>query len=71
MEGLLAWLETVEGMLTKVSTGVFLVCIVAAGIMFATSGGKEPQGAKKWVLNILVAVAVVSFGTAIITGLMI
>lgn len=70
MEGLIAWLEGVQGMITRISGAVFLVCIAGAALMFALSGGKEPQGAKKWVFNIFIAIAIASFGTTIVTALM-
>ena len=65
MEALLGWLEKVQGYASKIGFGICFICVILLAIVFFTGGARGAEGGKKWALNILVGIAVLSFGTAI------
>jgi len=70
MEQLLAWLERIQGYAKTIGFSLCLVCVIILAIVFFTGGTRGAEGGKKWALNILVGIAILSFGTAIVTSLM-
>lgn len=69
MSGLLAWFEKVQVLIQTVGYSILTICVILLAILLGTSGGKPAEGAKKWAINILSALAVLSFGVSIIATL--
>ena len=69
MSNLMGWLEKLQGYASQVGFAVCLVCVIILGIVFITGGARGAEGGKKWALNILIGIAVLSFGVSIVTSL--
>ena len=70
MQQLLGWIEKIQGYAQTLGFAICLVCVILLAIVFFTGGTRGAEGGKKWAINILVGLAILSFGTAIVSSLM-
>ena len=69
MEKFLAWLETQRANILLITTPLFVIFVILAGICIASSKrGLEDN--KPWLKNIVIGIALVFFATTIVTILM-
>ncbi len=69
MTNLMGWLEKLQGYATQIGWGVCLLCVIILSVVFFTGGANGAQGGKKWAINILLGIAVLSFGVSIVLSL--
>ena len=69
MGSLMAWLEKLQGYAQQIGFGLCLVCVIILGIVFITGGSRGAEGGKKWAINILAGIAILSFGVALVGSL--
>lgn len=70
MAQLLSWLERIQDYASKIGYAICLICVILLAIVFFTGGSRGAEGGKKWAINILAGIAILSFGVGIVSSLM-
>ncbi len=68
MEELTTFLKELPAQLTPIATAVGVICLIVAAIMMMT-GTDNAGKAKKWIMYICAAVALVFFAVAIVASI--
>ncbi len=69
MEQLIGWIEKIQGYAQTIGYVISGLCVVLLAIVFFTGGTRGAEGGKKWAINILIGIALLSFGTSIVASL--